>query len=419
MTETGGNGSRLTGASIMAQAAGHRPPASEATSIEQSRAIAQVQGALIVAQQRPRSEVDAMARIRDACGIQELADRAFYRFPRDGQTVTGPSIHLATELARCWGNVDYGIAELRRDMARGESEMLAWAWDLETNSRVVNSFIVPHMRDKRGGPVPLRELRDLYENNANQGARRLRECVLRVLPVYVVEEAKRICYETLKEGGGVPIAERRAKTIEAFKRIGVTRRQLEKRMASRIDDLDENDLAQLRVIYTSITRGELDKAEEFPPDQGEEISAAVKGKATAKAEKPAAEPEPADHDPATGEMTEPEKHEAAKPNGNGTTAKERAKEIAAAIRAAPNVDALRKLYARLSADVARLPDKARIQIAEIYDEVVNGFSTPDPTTVTDADRAAVESGHHFDDLEPEEWKPGANQQQPGLPMDDG
>ena len=50
----------------------------------------------------------------------------------------------------CWlpggGNVQYGINELRRDDSAGESEMRAWAWDVQNNTRSVRSFIVPHAR---------------------------------------------------------------------------------------------------------------------------------------------------------------------------------------------------------------------------------------------------------------------------------
>lgn len=247
-------------------------PASEATQIEQSRAIAQVQGALVVAQQRPRDEMAVVARIREACAIPQLADRAFFRFPRGGQQITGPSIHLAAELARCFGNVEFGIVELRRDDRKAESEMLAVAWDLETNTRVTNSFIVPHKRDKKGGPEALTDMRDIYENNANQGARRLRECIFRILPVYVVEDAKTMCMETLGHGGGEPIAKRAEKMLAAFGEIGITRQQVEKRLGVAITKISAVDIANLGIMFQSIKRGEVRADDEFPPDRAKAIS---------------------------------------------------------------------------------------------------------------------------------------------------
>src|SRR5262245_12533080 len=87
----------------------------QATAIEQSRAVAEVQAAVIVAQQRPRNVNAAVNEMRAACQQPGLAERAFFRYSRGGGQVSGATIHLARELARCWGNIQYGIAELRRD----------------------------------------------------------------------------------------------------------------------------------------------------------------------------------------------------------------------------------------------------------------------------------------------------------------
>jgi len=257
----------MTTATALAMQAQYRPaqPSSDATLVEQQRAIAQVQGALVVAQQRPRDTIRANERMRDACQIQSLAEHAFFRFSRGGSQVSGESIHLATELARCWGNVDYGISELRRDDFKGESEMLSYAWDLETNTKVTNTFIVPHKRDKKGGPEALIDMRDIYENNANNGARRLRECIFRVLPKSFREEAKQICAHTLQHGGGEPLDQRREKLLKAFAAIGVKRKQIEIKIGRPADHLSALDIGTLRVIYGSIQRGEVTAIDEFPP----------------------------------------------------------------------------------------------------------------------------------------------------------
>jgi hypothetical protein len=95
----------------------------QATAVEQARAVAEVQGAIVVAQQCPRSSPTPSPQMRESCAQKGLAERAFFRYSRGGGQITGPSVHLARELARCWGNMQYGIAELRRDDAKGESEM--------------------------------------------------------------------------------------------------------------------------------------------------------------------------------------------------------------------------------------------------------------------------------------------------------
>lgn len=253
----------------------------QATAVEQSRAVAEVQAAIVVAQQCPRNIPTAISAMREACKQRGLAERAFFRFPRAGSTVTGPSVYLARELARCWGNIQYGIAELRRDDDAGFSEMQAFAWDVQTNTRSTQVFVVPHKRDRRdrqGNPeqAPLVDMRDIYENNANQGSRRLREAIFSVLPVWFTEEAKVICNQTLQDGGGRPLAQRVADAVDRFGGLGVSVGQLEQRTGRLRSEWTEHDLAQLHVAFTSLQRGEISKDDEFPPERvtAAEVSAA-------------------------------------------------------------------------------------------------------------------------------------------------
>ncbi len=235
----------------------------QGTATEQSRAMTEVLAAVQVAQACPRDEELALAALRHACAQDALAQRAFYRTPRAGTTVNGPSVYLARELARIWGNVDYGFGELRRDDEAGQSEIRAWAWDQQTNTRSSSTFIVPHKRDKKGGPVPLTELRDIYLNNASEAARRVREAIFAVLPDELIEEAKDICQATLDAGGGKPLEERRQAAVDAFAELGVTVDQLERKLLRPLAQWDGRDLGHLTTIRNSIRRGELDPDDEF------------------------------------------------------------------------------------------------------------------------------------------------------------
>lgn len=238
----------------------------QATVIEQSRAVAEVAAAVQVAQQCPRDIDQAVARMRRACSQPGLAGQAFYAFPRSGQTVTGPSVYLARELALCWGNIQYGVAELRRDDAAGISEMQAFAWDVETNTRSAQIFIVPHRRDKRGGAERLVDLRDIYENNANQGARRVRQAIYSVLPKWFTEEAEEICRRTLTAVTGEQLAQRVQSAIDQFARGGITLEQLERKVGRPRAEWTAEDVAELGVLFQSLKRKEISRDEAFPPD---------------------------------------------------------------------------------------------------------------------------------------------------------
>ncbi|HEY9367032.1 hypothetical protein [Streptomyces sp.] len=239
----------------------------QGTAVEQSRAVAEVQAAIVVAQQCPRNINAAIAEMRQSCTQPFLAERAFFRYSRGGGTITGPSVHLARELARCWGNIQYGLVEMRRDDEFGQSEMQAFAWDVEKNSRNSSTFIVPHKRDQKGGPKQLTDMRDIYENNANNGARRVREAIFAILPPWFVEEAKQLCAKTLQDGGGKPLPQRIADAIRAFEGIGVTQDRIETKFGRPSGKWTEHDVAQLLVAFQSINRGEVSVDEEFPPQR--------------------------------------------------------------------------------------------------------------------------------------------------------
>ena len=269
----------------------------QGTAVEQSRATAEVQSAIVLAQQVPRNVAQAIAEMEESCRHKILADRAFFRYSRGDGNVTGATVHLARELARCWRNIQYGLVEMRRDDEFGQSEMQAWAWDVQANTRVSSTFIVPHVRSSKKNGVRtvtrLEDARDIYETNANNGARRVREAIFAVLPPWFVEQAKELCDQTLKHGGGVPLAKRIADGIKGFEGKGVRLDQLEAKFGPS-DRWTAHDVAQLGIIYTSVNRGETSIEEEFPPARvtAEEIAASVP-KARVKA------PAHTDHEPAT------------------------------------------------------------------------------------------------------------------------
>ena len=273
----------------------------QATAVEQSRAIAQVQAAVVMARQFPRSEQHAIAQMRDACGRIELARRAFFSFNRAGQTVSGATVYLARELARIWGNIDYGLNELKRDDEHGQSELQAYAWDLETNSRSTRTFVVQHGRDTKTGRKKLTELRDIAENNNNFGARNVREMIFAVLPQWFTDMAEQVCRETMNNGGGEPLPVRADKAIAAFSRARINREQLEDKVGAPVDEWTHADVTDLEILYGSLARKEIARDEAFPPRRTtiEELT----GETPEPPRKTQPKPKPVEHvDTETGEI---------------------------------------------------------------------------------------------------------------------
>lgn len=243
--------------------------------IEASRAIAEAQGKLVIAKRFPRDEVAAYAKAMEACQRPTMAEKAFYSFPRAGQTVEGPTIRFAEELARCWGNIDYGIKELSQD--DGKSEMQAYAWDLETNAQSVQNFTNPHQREVRGKMVTLNSQRDIYENNANMATRRLRSRILAILPAWFVEDAISECKKTLAGQNDIPLIDRVKKMVVAFAKFGVTQEQIEKRLKRKLETMTADDFVEYTGIFNAIKGGESKVAEWFDaPAEATELTNALK-----------------------------------------------------------------------------------------------------------------------------------------------
>jgi hypothetical protein len=261
---------------------------SQAAAVEHTRAAAEVAAAVQAARMVPRDVNYAKAKMREACADYGLANRAFYAYPKGNEEVTGPTVHLARELAAIYGNVDYGTAELAR---RGdESEIRAWAWDQETNTRKSRTMIVPHIQYIGRGKRALGDMRDIDQNNNSVAGRAEREMLFAILPNSFVEEAKRLCRDTLERGNGQSVEDRAAAAVALFGRGGVTPAQLEARIGKPIGRWSAQNVADLDILFESLKRREITKDEAFPPAAG--VSAGdIVGKRPAS--------DPADVDPTT------------------------------------------------------------------------------------------------------------------------
>lgn len=256
--------------------------------VEGSRAIAEIQAAMVIAKKFPRDPVAAMDRILNTCARKSLAEQALYSYSRGGSDITGPSIRLAEAMAQIWGNIQFGIREL--EQRNGESTVEAYAWDIETNTRQVKVFQVPHIRHTKKGSYRLEDPRDVYENVANQGARRLRACILGVIPGDVIEAAVNQCEVALKATADTS-PEAMKKMVEAFGGFGVTQDQIEKRIQRRLDAIQPAQVVSLKKIYASLRDNMSSPADWFEVvaaevAQGGSKTDAIKKKLSANAASP-------------------------------------------------------------------------------------------------------------------------------------
>ncbi len=221
--------------------------------VEKIRAMQEVQALVLVAQKCPRDEVKATRKIMESAKRLSLAENAIYAYPRGNQVVKGASIRTAETIAKYWGNLSFGIKELSQDNSNKISTVMAFAWDLETNTRQEKVFQVTHQRyTKDYGNKTLTDPRDIYEKVANDGARRLRACILGLIPADVVEDFIKECEKTMAGDNKTPIKDRIIAMVKAFEEFAVTQEMIEKRLGCRSADFMEKHLVDLRAIYKTI-----------------------------------------------------------------------------------------------------------------------------------------------------------------------
>lgn len=229
----------------------------QALEAAKARVLGEIQGQMVLARQFPRSHIQAMKQIVEACKRPRLAEAAQYEYSRGGQSVSGPSIRLAEAIKMYWGNIKSNWREVERKAGRpGQSTVVAQAWDIETNTIAEREFIVLHQRTTRAGLKFLTDERDIYELLANQAARRVRACILELIPADVVDEAIEQCERTLAGKGGEPLGDRIKKAVGKFDTIGVSTEMIESLFGGKkVDRLSGGELARLARIYKSIEDG--------------------------------------------------------------------------------------------------------------------------------------------------------------------
>lgn len=238
--------------------------------IESSRAVQEVQAALVIAKKFPRDETAAFNKIMQSCSRLSLASQAIYNLPISGKNQSGPSIRLAEVMAQAWCNLKFGFKEYGRE--DGKSSCNAYCHDLETNTYSEIDFEVEHFIEigTKGNKVKkwISDPSEIDRLIANRGSKKLRQSILKIIPPDVVEEAMNRCKETIKKGDGSPISDRVRKMVVAFAAISVTQEMIEKRLGHGVDLINADELVDLTATWKALIDNQGKRSYYF--DTGEE-----------------------------------------------------------------------------------------------------------------------------------------------------
>lgn len=245
-------------------AATPKMPAMSGANALVQRTLGEVQVAVMMAKQFPRDKIAAKEKLTTDCCREGLAAKATYTYNRGGTEIVGPTIRFAEAAKNAWGNLQSGYRELTRSVGHdgvGVSEIEAFAWDTENNTRESTVFIVRHWRDTKKGGYALKDERDIRELLSNQAKRVERTCILNSIDGDIIEDGLKQCETTLTTNVKVT-PERLENMLKSFAEFGVSKDQIEKRIQRRYDAINPPLLISLTKIFNSIKDG-MSKAEEW------------------------------------------------------------------------------------------------------------------------------------------------------------
>ena len=226
------------------------------------REISTIQAQMIIAKSYPRDLVEVYNKVQNACGNNTLAKASTYAYAKGGTAITGPTIRLAEVLAKAYGNVKYGFEEV--DSSGKDTKVRAYAFDMETNTVAERVFTVPHIRYAKGKTQELEDPREIYETIANNAQRRVRACILEIIPSDVVDYALEECTKT-RTANIDKSPEKREAMLKAFRRYEVGKADIEQFIQRKFEAIEDNQWIRLQDIYQSLRDGVAKKEDFFKP----------------------------------------------------------------------------------------------------------------------------------------------------------
>jgi hypothetical protein len=219
---------------------------------------------------RPRNEKRILDAALEALEIApDLAERTYYSLPfkkhikgcRDRKNcdcevewVRGVSVKGALDLGRRWGNCTATVRILSED--EDGCHMEGVFLDYESNFRVTTPRAVSKWTTWNGQRQKMFD--DRYEKlMAANASKALRNAILNGIPDYLVQRY----YDKAREiavglASGKPDEPRHLKILSSFALLGVERPQLEQLIGNTIEDVTDEQVANLRGVKNAILAGE-------------------------------------------------------------------------------------------------------------------------------------------------------------------
>jgi hypothetical protein len=224
-------------------------------------AMATVELQMKMAMSFPRSRDRITVDLAMACQNPEFAEVALYTYPQGKTTISGPSIKLAEEMARHWGNLNSGYYIVMD--AEDQRTVRAWAWDMEKNVRRESDVTFAKLIQRNFGGrtdwiVP--DERGLQQLTAAKAATGVRNMILSLMPDQLKRDAVSWCRQTMKTKDAKDPDAFRKRMMLKFANLGINLQTLTDLIGKDVGTLrspaDEATIEYLRGVFNRIDRGE-------------------------------------------------------------------------------------------------------------------------------------------------------------------
>lgn len=222
---------------------------------EAATSLAEIKAAIVMARELPRNENAVFQKLMEACKRKSFAVLAEYSYPRGQSKISGPSVNLAREAAKIYGNMRWGLRVISDSEQKITIE--GWAWDVENNVKAEYPDTFKKLvyrratKDRAAGWYPPDE-RDLRELIFRRGAIVVRTAILNVLPRDYIDDAIGMARITKAKDIKDPAAEKKT-LIMRFGELGVSVAKIDKYIKT--SEWTIEDLVELGAILTAVKDG--------------------------------------------------------------------------------------------------------------------------------------------------------------------
>ena len=234
------------------------------TAMVEAETAALIDKQIATAKAYPRSITKFMADLK-TCSTpnKRVAASMFYKLPRGGKQIMGPSVRLAEVAAQCFKN----LRVQAQIVDENETEVVARGMSHDVENNVAWSVEVHRRCTGRDGRRYNDDMLTLVKNVAVSIAKR--QAVFAAIPKAYIDDAYEECMKVALADGRT-IEQRRADMVARFKELGVSEKQICRAVSVvGIQDVGEFQIRDLIGIYSAIQNGEQTIEDYYTDDETE------------------------------------------------------------------------------------------------------------------------------------------------------